>query len=166
MPVVTDVPVSPSLVMTESCDDVSVESDWEFVEPQSFSFSKKRSIVCAENEGEMSYEGTPVKAPPPLRSWQFASIVIDDVVEVHTAAVLQRKFDGTGPGAVEVLTVEGSRGKEFVLWQTMENAGKRPVHTRYVPFLRKGESEKVSEKCRERKAGRDTRPMATRVPRQ
>ena len=32
-----------------------------------FSFSNKRSIVCAENKGEMSYEGTPVKVPPSTR---------------------------------------------------------------------------------------------------
>ena len=38
-------------------------SVWELVERQSFSFSKKRSFVCAENQGEMSYEGSPVKAP-------------------------------------------------------------------------------------------------------
>ena len=41
------------------CTGVSLDSDWEFVEPKSFSFSKKRSIVRAENQGEMSYEGTP-----------------------------------------------------------------------------------------------------------
>ena len=34
MPVVTDVLVSPSSVMTEFCDDVSLESDRECVEPQ------------------------------------------------------------------------------------------------------------------------------------
>ena len=28
------------------------------------------------------------------------------------SAVLQRRFDGTGPGAFEELAVEGSRGKE------------------------------------------------------
>ena len=39
----------------------------EFVEPQFFSFSKKRSIVWVENREEMSYEGTPVKAPPTSR---------------------------------------------------------------------------------------------------
>ena len=38
---VTDVPVSPSSVVTEFCDGFSFCSDWEFVEPQSFSFSKK-----------------------------------------------------------------------------------------------------------------------------
>ena len=55
----TDVP--------EVCDGFSLGSDWEFVESQSFPFCKKRSIVCAENQGEMSYEGTPVKAPPSTR---------------------------------------------------------------------------------------------------
>ena len=39
----------------------------ESVEPQPCSFSKKRSIVCAENQGEMSYEGAPVKALPSTR---------------------------------------------------------------------------------------------------
>ena len=62
-----DVLVSPSAVVTECYEDVSLDSDWEFVEPQSFSFSKKRSVVWEENRGEMSYEGTPVKAPPNTR---------------------------------------------------------------------------------------------------
>ena len=30
-------------------------------------FSKKRTFICAENRGEMSYEGSPVKAPPRTR---------------------------------------------------------------------------------------------------
>ena len=38
---VTDVPVSSSSVVTEFCDGFSFCSDWEFVEPQSFPFSKK-----------------------------------------------------------------------------------------------------------------------------
>ena len=56
MPVVfgvTDVLVSPSSVVAEMCEGVSLSS-----------FSKKRSIVWVENQEEMSYEGTPVKAPP------------------------------------------------------------------------------------------------------
>ena len=65
--VVTDVPVSPSSVVAEVCDGFSFGSDWEFVEPQLFSFSKKGWIVLEENQGEMSYEGTPVKAPPTPR---------------------------------------------------------------------------------------------------
>ena len=65
--VVTDVLVSPSSVVTECWDGVSLDSDWEFVEPQSFSFSKKRSVVWKENRGEMSYRGTPVKALPNTR---------------------------------------------------------------------------------------------------
>ena len=65
--VVTDVLVSPSSVDTECYENVSLDSDWEFVEPRPFSFSKKRSSACAENQGEMSYEGSPVKAPPNTR---------------------------------------------------------------------------------------------------
>ena len=39
VPHVTDVLVSPSSVVTELCDVSPCGSDWEFVEPQSFSFS-------------------------------------------------------------------------------------------------------------------------------
>ena len=64
---VSDVPVSTSSVVTKRYEDVSLDCDLEFVEPQSFSFSKKRSSVCAENQGEMSCEGSPGKAPPTSR---------------------------------------------------------------------------------------------------
>ena len=67
LPVVNDVLVSPSSAVSEVCEGVSLDSDREFVEPQSSSFSKKRSIVWVENQDEMSYEGTPVKAPPTSR---------------------------------------------------------------------------------------------------
>ena len=43
------------------------------------------------------------------------------------SAVLQRKLDGTGPGAVDVLAVEGSDGKDSATWQIVENVGKRPI---------------------------------------
>ena len=36
-------------------------SDWEFVEPQSFSLLQK---MCPDTQEEMRYEGSPVKAPP------------------------------------------------------------------------------------------------------
>ena len=65
--VVAAVLVSPSSVVTEVCDGFSLDSDREFVEPLSFSFSRKRSSVLAENQGEMGYEGSPVKAPPNTR---------------------------------------------------------------------------------------------------
>ena len=42
---VTDVPVSPSSVVTEFCDGFSCCSDWEFVELQSFAFSKSLHFV-------------------------------------------------------------------------------------------------------------------------
>ena len=45
---VTDVPVSPSSVITELCDVSPCRSGWEFVEPQSFSFSKKRAHCRAD----------------------------------------------------------------------------------------------------------------------
>ena len=45
----------------------AVALDWNFVEPQSFSLSKKRSIVSVENHEDMSYEGKPSKAPPTFR---------------------------------------------------------------------------------------------------
>ena len=45
----------PSSAVAEMCEVVSLGSDWEFVEPQSFSFSKQRSVVWVENQEDMSY---------------------------------------------------------------------------------------------------------------
>ena len=59
--VVAVVHVSPSSVVTEVCDGFSFDSDWEFVEPLSFSLSEKLSSVLEENEGEMGYEESPEK---------------------------------------------------------------------------------------------------------
>ena len=44
-----------SLVVTELCDVSQCGSDWEFVEPQSFS---------TDTKDEMRYEGSPLKAHP------------------------------------------------------------------------------------------------------
>ena len=41
-----------------------VALDWEFVEPQSFSPSKKRAHCGTDTLEEMRDEGSPVKAPP------------------------------------------------------------------------------------------------------
>ena len=51
------------------CDVVMTEvlvsdSDWEIVEPQSFSISRKRRVVCVENQENMRYDRSPGKAPP------------------------------------------------------------------------------------------------------
>ena len=64
---VNDVLVCPSSAVAETCEGVSSGSGWEFVEPQSFSFSQKRSFVCTENLGVLCFEGTPVKASPSTR---------------------------------------------------------------------------------------------------
>ena len=56
--------VSAPSVVTVMCEDVSSDSEWDVVEPQSFSFSKKRSFACVENQEDMNFEGAPVKAPP------------------------------------------------------------------------------------------------------
>ena len=39
-------------------------SDWEFVEPQSFSFSKKRAHCCTSTQEGMRYESPTLKALP------------------------------------------------------------------------------------------------------
>ena len=59
--VVSDVSVSPSPVVTECFDDVSFDPDWEFVESQFSSFSKKRPFVGTVFQEIMRYEGTPVQ---------------------------------------------------------------------------------------------------------
>ena len=58
MPVVADVnEIAPSGV-TVMCEAVHSDSEWDFVEPQSSSFSKKRKFACVENQEDMNYEGT------------------------------------------------------------------------------------------------------------
>ena len=64
VPVVTDVGVIAPSVVTVMCEGVPSDSEWDFVKPQSFSFSKKRNFACVRNQEDMTYEGTPVKAPP------------------------------------------------------------------------------------------------------
>ena len=61
---VTDVLVSPSSVVTEFCDGFSSCSDWEFVEPQSFSFSTKRAHSWTVTQEETRSGGSQVVAPP------------------------------------------------------------------------------------------------------
>ena len=58
------VPVSPSSVVTECFGNVSLDSDWEFVEPQSSSLSKKRAYCWTVSQEGMRYESSPVTAPP------------------------------------------------------------------------------------------------------
>ena len=80
VPLVTDV-VSPSSAATESYEDVSLDSNTGLNHVVRVSkhtqnkmgicrtavlfFLQKRSSSCAEKQGEMSYEGSPVKAPHP-----------------------------------------------------------------------------------------------------
>ena len=63
MPDLTDVRVSHSSVFTEFCDGFSCCSHWEFVEPQSFSFSKK-CARCTVTQEEMRSESSQVKVLP------------------------------------------------------------------------------------------------------
>ena len=86
VPDVIDVLVSPSSVVTEFCDVPPCCSDGEFVEPQSFSFSKKRAHCCTHTQEEMRYEGSPLIAlplsrrrmtPPSLVQNSYTSFVRD-----------------------------------------------------------------------------------------
>ena len=62
---VTDVLVFRSSVVTKFCDGFSCCSDWDVVEPQPFSSSKKRAHTCTVTQ--VRFEGPQVKAPPPSR---------------------------------------------------------------------------------------------------
>ena len=66
VPDVTDVPVSSSSLVAEVCDGFSCCSDWEFVEPQSFSFSTKLAH-CTVTQEELRFGSSQVKAPPQSR---------------------------------------------------------------------------------------------------
>ena len=65
--VVSDVLVSPSSVVTECFDDVSLDLDREFLESLSFSFSKKRPFIGTVFQEIMRYEGSPAKTSPLTR---------------------------------------------------------------------------------------------------
>ena len=66
VPVFPDVGEATPSVVTVICGVVPSDSEWDFVEPQSFSFSKKHNFACVEEQEDMNYEGTLVKAPPCL----------------------------------------------------------------------------------------------------
>ena len=61
MPDVRGVPFSPSSVVTECLGDVSLESDWEFVEPQPSSLSKKRASFWRVSQEEIRHESSLVQ---------------------------------------------------------------------------------------------------------
>ena len=63
----SDCDVSPASVANEFYDSFSWCTEWEFVEPQSYSFSKKRAHSCSLTQEEMRFGGPQVKAPPPSR---------------------------------------------------------------------------------------------------
>ena len=67
MLVATDVLLLPSSSVVVMSEALLSDSDWENVEPQSFSFSRKRQAVCVENEEGMNFDGMSVKAPPASR---------------------------------------------------------------------------------------------------
>ena len=50
---VTDVFVSSFSVVAEFCDGFSCCSDWDYVEPRSFSFSQNRAHSCTVTQKEM-----------------------------------------------------------------------------------------------------------------
>ena len=54
VPVVTDVGETAPSVVTVMWEGVPFDSDWDFVEPQSFSFSEKRNLACVENLEDMN----------------------------------------------------------------------------------------------------------------
>ena len=66
VPVVTDVPVSPSFVVTEFCDAFSLRSDGVLVEPQPF-FSQQRAHSWTVTQEEMRCESSSARTPPPSR---------------------------------------------------------------------------------------------------
>ena len=57
----------PLFRVTEFCDGFFFCSDWEFVEQQSFSFSRKRAHSWTVTQEDMRFEGSQAKAPPQRR---------------------------------------------------------------------------------------------------
>ena len=84
------------------------------------------------------------KAP---RFWQFASVVVEEGEESYTTnwcqqccnkhdqlvpAMLQQKSGGNRRQTLDEVAVVRGRGEEGASLNVVENAGERPVHTRYV----------------------------------
>ena len=64
VPVVTDVGETDPSVVIVMCEGVHSDSECECVEPQPLFISKKRNFARVENQEDMNFEGTLVKAPP------------------------------------------------------------------------------------------------------
>ena len=64
VPLLIDVPVSPSSVVTELCDVSPCGSDWGLWNRSPFLLLKKRAHRVTGTQEEMWYESSPVKAPP------------------------------------------------------------------------------------------------------
>ena len=101
-----------------------------------------------------------------LRFWH-ASVVVEDGKEVHTVNLCEQCYNesltakGLAPlknwQCEAVVEKKAHRGR---LWRMLGKDQFLQGMWEYFS-LRKSESKKVYEGCRERKAGRDTRPMAT-----
>ena len=126
VPDVIDVLVSPLSVVTELCYVSPCCSDGEIVEPQFFSFSKKRAHWCSDSQVEMRCEGSPVIAPPLSRR------------RVTPPTLVQNSFSSFGRdhGRYE----EEERG-----W----NARERTIIARTKQFLERSRSVKVQVEASE-----------------
>ena len=124
VPVVADVPVSPSSSLVVMSDSLS-DSDWEIVEPQSFSFSRERRAVRVANQENMSYEGTPVKAPQEARRRMMPPTPQQSSYPSIEAMQWQTEMEDRGSG-----------------W----NARDRPVTARMEKYLKKSDSMKLEKR--------------------
>ena len=72
------------------------QSDGEFVEPQSFSFSKMRALCCTDTREEMRYEGSTVITPPLSRRRMTPPTLVQNS---HTSFVRDHgKYEQEGRG--------------------------------------------------------------------
>ena len=90
VPVVTDVLVTPSSVVTEFCDGASLEFDCELVEPQS---PKSARLIGAQEE--MRDEGSPVKSASTLQEKNDAAHATTKLVHVICRDALANRNGGT-----------------------------------------------------------------------
>ena len=107
--------------MRESPNLSGEEAEETSFVPSALSIPRKPLFLCDNRRSDKA-----------LRFWQYGE-------EAHTINLCQQcyngKSDGTGPGSVQVLAVEGSGGTEGASWQIVEDVGKGPVYTRNVGVL-------------------------------
>ena len=127
------VPVSPSSSVAVMSEVLVSDSDWDIVELQPSSFSGKRQAFCVENQEDMNYDGTLVKAPPASRRKIMPPAPQQSLQPSIEAGLLQTEVEDQASGSCEM-----EYGGEH-RWSARD----RTVISRMEQYLNENDSMKV-----------------------